>query len=279
MRVELERYVERVLGPCQVAGDRSWVHGESCVIEVRDVAGVTWFAKRHRRADKHRREVGAYRTWVLALGDHAPRLRAYDDDLQALVLSSVPGEAGSGVASEPDPEIQHQAGRLLRRLHDVESFGPWDDFAAETLDEFERWAARAGGLLEPRQLDFARGEVRDLIGLGSPLRVPCHLDYEPRNWLVADGRVHVIDFERAGPEIWINDLSRLYFGSWHDRPNLREAFLDGYGRTIGSDDRAVLLGCGALSAVSTVVWARAHDDAPFEEAGRQRLARLMAGRP
>jgi len=279
VRVDLERYAERVLGACQVVGDRSWAHGEACVIEVRDAVGVRWFAKRHRRADKHRREVGAYRTWVPALGDRAPSVRAYDDALQALVLSSVPGEAGSGEASEMDPEIQHQAGRLLRRFHDVESLGPWDDFAAEKLDEFERWAARADGLLEPRQLDFARGEVRGLGGLGSPVRVPCHLDYEPRNWLVADGRVHVIDFERARPEIWINDLSRLYFGSWLARPDLCEAFLDGYGRAIGSDDRAVLLGCGALSAVSTVVWARAHGDAPFEEAGRRRLARLMAGRP
>ena len=277
-RAELERFVERTLGPCRVVGDRSWVHGESCVLEVRDAEGGRWFAKGHRRPEKHRSEVDAYRRWVPVLGGRAPTLRAVDDDLPAILLSAVPGVAVSDVASEMDPDVQHQAGRLLRRFHEVESLGPWHDFAAAKLDAFERWAARAAGLLAPRQLAFARDEVRRLGEVASPVRVPCHFDYDGRNWLVADGRVHVIDFEHARPEAWINDLSRLAFGPWLARPGLRDAFLDGYGRPIGDDDRAILRGCGALAAVSTVVWARDHGDAPFEEEGRQRLAYLMARR-
>lgn len=274
MRHELDDYVEGILGPYRVIGDRSWGHGDSRVIEVRDGAGITWFVKRHHGKDRYCREVSAYRDWAPALGDQAPTLRSHDDALQVLVLSAVPGVADTG----RDPEIQRQAGTLLRQLHDAASPARWEDFAAEKRDEFEAWAARAAGLIEVRLLDFARAEVCGLAALGHPVRVPCHLDYSTRNWLVADGRVYIIDFEWAAPEVWVNDLARLYFGPWRDRPDLKDAFLEGYGRTIDPDDRAVLLGCGALTAVRTVVWARDHGDTPFEEAGRQNLQRLMARR-
>jgi hypothetical protein len=277
MGAELVRYLDRALGPCAVVGDRSWVHGRASVLEVRDVHGVTWFAKRHCGASNYRAELAAYQKWVPALGEQAPTLRAHDDALQTLVLSAVPGEAGSDFALGMDPAIQRRAGQLLRRFHEAESLGPWDDFAAAKLDAMEKWAARADDLLEPSQLDFARSEVRRLGGLGSPARVPCHRDYGPRNWLVADGRVHVIDFEWARPEVWVNDLARLYFGPWRDRPDLQEAFFDGYGRAIDETDRTILLGCGALSAVSTVIWAHAQGDASFEETGRENLRHLMAG--
>jgi Ser/Thr protein kinase RdoA (MazF antagonist) len=272
---ELERYLDRVLGPCTVVGDRSWVHGRAAVIEVRDADGVTWFAKRHSGERNYRAEVAAYRKWVPALGERAPNLRAHDEELQMMVLSAVPGEDGSGLALESDAEIQRQAGWLLRRFHDAESLGSWDDFAAAKLDEFEKWAARADGLLERTQLAFARREVRRLSEVERPVRVPCHRDYGPRNWLIADGRVSVIDFEWARPEVWVNDLARLYFGPWRERPDLQDAFLDGYGRAIDDSDRAVLLGCGALSAVSTVIWAHAQGDAAFEAIGRENLRRLM----
>jgi hypothetical protein len=273
----LVAYVEAVLGPCHLIGDRSWGHGKSTVIEVRDRDGVHWFAKSHRDKSSYRRELAAYRHWTRALGTHAPTLRAHDDELATLVLSAAPGGFNSGLASGLEPEIQHRAGALLRRFHDVEPPTLWEDFAAEKLDEFERWAAQSDSLLERRHLDFARTEVRDLAGLPTPRRVPCHLDYSPRNWLVADGHIHVIDFEWAEPEVWVNDLSRLYFGPWRDRPDLKDAFLDGYGQMIDEGDRAVLLGCAALTAVFLVAWAHAHRDAPFEEAWRQNLTGLMAG--
>ncbi len=171
------------------------------------------------------------------------------------------------------------AGTLLRQLHDAASPARWEDFAAEKRDEFEAWAARAAGLIEVRLLDFAQAEVCGLAALGHPVRVPCHLDYTTRNWLVADGRSTSSTSNGPRPKVLgVNDLARLYFGPWRDRPDLKDAFLEGYGRTIDPDDRAVLLGCGALTAVRTVVWARDHGDTPFEEAGRQNLQRLMARR-
>ncbi|AVT28936.1 hypothetical protein C6361_04880 [Plantactinospora sp. BC1] len=200
----------------------------------------------------------------------------------ALLLSAVPGEAG--LAHVTDPEVQRAAGVLLRRLHGTEALPPWTDLAAGKLDELDRLSVRASRLLEPRELDFVRAGLRDLSGIAAPARVPCHLDYGPRNWLVtgadrhgAERRVHVIDFEWAGPEVWVNDLNRLYFGPWRGRPDLADAFLAGYGRTLDDADRAILHACAALTAVFIVVWAQRRGEPGFAEAWRQNLRRLMDG--
>ncbi|MEO3930206.1 hypothetical protein ABGB07_41115 [Micromonosporaceae bacterium B7E4] len=282
MRAELAGYARQVLGPGQVVADRSWGHGVAGVLEVRDGDGTGWFVKGHGDPERYRRELAAYRRWVPGLGGHAPRLRAYDDERLALVLSAVPGEAGLSYVT--DPEVQREAGVLLRRLHGTETLPPWTDLVAEKLAELDRLSVRASRLLEARELDFVRAELRNLSGVAAPARVPCHLDYGPRNWLVApagrqraERRVHVIDFEWAGPEVWVNDLNRLYFGPWRDRPDLADAFLAGYRRTLDDADRAVLHACGALTAVFIVVWAHGRGEPGFAQAWRQNLRRLMDG--
>jgi Ser/Thr protein kinase RdoA (MazF antagonist) len=275
LRVGVQEWVERIVGPYQVVGDRSWEHGESFVVQVRDGEGTTWFAKRHRRADRHARELAAYQHWVPALGSRAPRLRAHDTDLKVLLLSSVPGSPGPEDAMAP--ALQHQAGQLLRRLHDAAPEQPWPDFAAKQLDRFEARAARAADLVDAPSLDYARAQVRELAGLPAQVKVPCHLDYGPRNWIVASGLLYVIDFEFAEPHCWLQDLGRLFYQPWQEHPDARAAFLAGYGRSLTDDDIGVLVALGASAAVSTVVWARSHGDAPFEASGRRCLADLMAG--
>jgi Ser/Thr protein kinase RdoA (MazF antagonist) len=165
---------------------------------------------------------------------------------------------------------------LLRRVHDAEPATAWDGFAAAKLAELELWAGRAAGLLDRRELDFARAKVRALAGLGQQLAVPCHLDYSLRNWLIADGRLSVIDFEWARHDVWVNDLIRLYLGAWPGRPGLRDAFLAGYRHEIGPADREILLGCAALHCVWLTVRAREYSDTAFSETSRQSLRRLIA---
>lgn len=79
MRESLSAYAERVLGPCRVLDDRSWAHRASLVLELRDAGGTVWFAKQHRKLDRYRAEAAAYQAWVPAMGNHAPRLHAYDN--------------------------------------------------------------------------------------------------------------------------------------------------------------------------------------------------------
>jgi Ser/Thr protein kinase RdoA (MazF antagonist) len=275
LRAGVGEWVERVIGPCQVVADRSWDHGDAFVVQVRDSAGTAWFAKRHRKAERHARELAAYQHWVPALGSRAPSLCAHDTDLRTLLLSSVPGAPGT--EDTMAPELQHQAGQLLRALHDAAPEQPWPDFAAERLAAFDVTATRAAGLVDARSLDFARAQVSALAGLPAQVKVPCHLDYGPRNWIVVDGVLHVIDFEFAKQHCWLQDLGRLFYQPWQEHPDARAAFLTGYGRALTDDDVAVLLALGAASAVSTIGWARAHGDGRFEASGRRSLADLMAG--
>ncbi|GAB3429520.1 hypothetical protein GCM10027569_74510 [Flindersiella endophytica] len=276
MDAELAAFVERAVGPCRLERDQSWGHGGSQVLALRSADGLQWFVKRPARTEQYERERTAYLRWVPALGDRAPALRAYDDKLGVLLLSAVPGalDYAAGASAHQD------AGRVLRRLHSAEALPVWDDFAAEKLAELESWTPRAASLLDAAELDFAYGSLRALEGLPPPVRVPCHLDYTPRNWLISsssDGgglRVHVIDFEWATPEVWVNDIARLHYGYWRDRPDLRDAFLDGYGRVPTEDELALMRGSYALSAVWMIVWAHDHGEQAFESGLRDNLKAL-----
>jgi Ser/Thr protein kinase RdoA (MazF antagonist) len=273
VRAPLERYAEQVLGPCTVEADCGWDHGGARVLRVRDASGTAWYAKQNPHHEVHAREVTAYRRWVPALGDQAPTLRAATDDLPALVTSAVPGTAFTGV----DLDVHHRAGILLRRFHEIETFLPWTDLVAHKVAEFDAWVARAPALLDRSELDFVRTSLRSLEGIPAPPRVSCHLDYSPRNWLVDDGRVHVIDFEWAQPEVWVNDLGRLFFGPWRTRPDLREAFLDGYGRHPDETDLALLIGSYTLTTVWHIVWTYEHRNHEFGTVVREILHALMRG--
>lgn len=271
VRHQLEAFAEQVLGPCRTVRECSWPHRGPCVLEIRDAEDTVWYAKAHRYEDNHLRELTAYQRWVPALQPHAPTLRASDADQRMLLFSAVPGSPLQGV----DVEVHHRAGVLLRRLHAAENLPSDPGYAASKQAELERWAARSDGLLDARELDFARAELRSLAELPAADLVPCHLDYSPRNWLVVGERVSIIDFEWAKPEVWVNDLARLFFGPWRRRPELRESFLDGYGRSLEDADVTFLLANHAFTTVWQLIWSHHHDNHSFATSTRQLLHALM----
>lgn len=282
-------YAEHILGPCELTEDCSWEHQMSLVLRLRDASGTFWFLKRHREGERYRAEVRAYRHWVAALGDRAPRLRACDDGLQAIILSAVPGDPvpwpDSAPTRQPSAQraaeavVQHDAGVLLRRLHSARQALRWNDFGPAKLDEFDQLSPLAAGLLTARELTKARAEVEALARLGSPVRVPCHRDYTPRNWLAGAAGLYIVDFEWSRLDVWITDLARLHLGCWQDRPDLQDAFLRGYGRELDDTDRATLQGCAVLTALWLLIKARETGQPSFEDASRAGLRRLLAGRP
>lgn len=233
-------------------------------------------------------ELTAYRRWVPALGGRAPQLRAHDDARHAIILSAVPGRPAPWPAADPhslgktqhaaETTLQHRAGALLARLHHAQPPKHWDEFGAAKMAEFERLTPRAATLLTSTELDFARAEIQALADLRSPERVPNHHDYNLRNWLVDHDAVYVIDFEWSHLDVWVNDLVRLSLGAWQTRPDLQEAFLDGYGRDLADDGRAALRGCSILTAVWLVVKARESGQASFEQGNRAALQRFMTDR-
>jgi hypothetical protein len=179
----------------------------SSVFRIRDAGGAIWFLKRHRDQERYRAELTAYRQRVPALHDAAPRLRASDDSLQAVILSAVPGKAAPWPATEAtgppadrsaEQHVQREAGKVLRRLHGAQPPLPWPDFAEAKVQQFDRLKTAAAGLLRPQELNRAGEQVKALDQIPAPPRVPCHHDYTPRNWLVSHGALHVIDFEWSG---------------------------------------------------------------------------------
>jgi thiamine kinase-like enzyme len=142
--------------------------------------------------------------------------------------------------------------------------------------EFDQLGSLAAGLLTARELWGARKEVEALTGLGSPVRVPCHRDYTPRNWLVGARGLYVVDFEWSRPDVWISDLARLHLGIWENRPDLCDAFLRGYGRAFDDTDHAILQGCAVLTALWCLIKARENGQPSFEEGSRAALQRLLA---
>ena len=278
-------FAGNMLGPCELEQDYSWPHGMSVVLRLRDARGVSWFAKRHRERDRYEAEVTAYRRWVPALAGHSPRLHAADDLRSAIIVSAVPGEPvpwpAADLCTPPDTDplaeqaLQREAGVLLRRFHDAQPPLPWDDLGAARLAEFDGFMPMASKLLDRRDLALARMQVATLSGLPCPGQVPCHRDYTPRNWLVKDGVQYVIDFEHARLDVWLADLARLHLGIWPDRPDLRQAFLVGYGRQLSDTDHAILQGVSALTSTWLIVKARAIRQPALEDAFRAALQRLL----
>lgn len=278
-------FARQVLGPCELERDYSWPHRMSAVLRLRDARGVTWFAKRHQERDRHEAEVAAYRQWVPALRGRAPRLHAADELRSVIIVSAIRGEPvpwpATDLGAVPDPDrpaeqaAHREAGALLRRFHDAKPPVPWDDWGAAKIAEFDRLLPMASLLLGRRDLALARAQVETLSDLSCPGQVPCHRDYTPRNWLAADGVQYVIDFEHARLEVWLADLARLHLGIWPDRPDLNEAFLDGYGRQLSDTDHAILHGVAALTATWLVVKAREIRQPALEDAFRAALRRLL----
>jgi hypothetical protein len=268
----------RILGPVTLVADMSWPHGDNTVCEVADRRGRSWIAKAVRNRDGYERELHALRRWAPALGPGAPDLLAADDAHQLLIMASRPGHLAEGTAAETDPAVHEQAGRLIRRLHDAEPPVADAEVAGRTARNLEIWISRGSHLLAAGDAGFSREQVRPLAALGPVPTVPCHLDNQPRNWLVDDaGTVSLIDFGVCKQDVWVRDMGRLYVQQWMDRPGLRAAFYAGYGRTPTAADLAVLRCYLAYSALTTVVWAHEHDDPDFEAQGRRTLAALRSG--
>jgi Ser/Thr protein kinase RdoA (MazF antagonist) len=291
LRTDLLEYADvldfagQVLGPCELERDYSWAHGMSAVLRLRDARRVTWFAKRHRERDRYEAEVAAYHQWVPALSGHAPVLFAADALRSIIVVSAIPGEPVPWPAADlcavadtdrlSEQAMHREAGVLLRRFHDAQRPLSRDDWGAAKIAEFDRLMPMASQLLSRRDVALARGEVETLSGLPCPGQVPCHRDYTPRNWLVNDGVQYVIDFEHARLDVWLADLARLHLGIWPDRPDLKQAFLIGYGRQLSDTDHAILQGVAALTATWLVVKAREIRQPDLEDAFRTGLQRLL----
>jgi Ser/Thr protein kinase RdoA (MazF antagonist) len=101
-------------------------------------------------------------------------------------------------------------------------------------------------------------------------------DYGPANWLVSDEGVWtgVIDFEFAYWDVRVTDFTRYPEWQWIERPDLIEAFFEGYGRAFTPQEEQQRLVSHAQFALSAVVWGLESAYYGFAAEGHQALKRL-----
>lgn len=204
-------------------------------------------------------------------GAAVPELHLADKATRTLVMSRVPGLRG-----QPDtPAMHHAAGRFLAALHRLPIT---DDDRMPLADALGR---RRQGWLSMCEHALTADELRVIddhlpcTGLfAGAVRVPCHRDFTPNNWLWDGERLSVVDFEHARLDLAGVDLAKLAVGPWLDAPALAAAFFAGYGRSPDDDpsERARLRTAIVLHGLASVAWGLEHDEPCFIDEGRRALA-------
>lgn len=266
------------LGPIEVRHDHSWASELSAVLEVRSAGGVPAIAKAHQSEARYAAETYAYDRWVPAIADRAPTVLARDDDRRVLILSLLPGETEPILQEDTARQVHRDAGAVLRRFHEAEACPDDLDEASRRVRSYRRWVGRAPkGLIDADDLAFAETYATVLSSLSAISVVPSHGDWSPRNWLVNGSTVGVIDFERAERAWWTKDLERLWWRDWLGRPDLREAFFDGYGRHPTEIEETAVVAASVLGHITTIVWGTQNGDLDFAERGRRALREIRTG--
>lgn len=268
-------YATGVLGPIEYTTDLTRRAGR--VVAVLDRAGEPWIIKTVPTQAEFRCELNAYTRWVPHFVDQAPRLRHADPKLHTVILQRLPGHTDWTF----EPRDHLEAGRLLRRIHEAaparRSGGGVGELTADKL-AVALQRLPDPGMLPADHLEYARACVVTLREEFDHLpRVPCHGDYGGHNWLRDADRLWVIDFASAAFNAAASDFARLFIGPWWERPDLIEAFFEGYGRLITDEElECVRLQLPTL-AICLIGYGRRHGDREIERRGSYRIHKLMAG--
>lgn len=256
-----------LIGPCEITQLLA-----PAVARVRTRHGREYVVKQHPSQTKHHREVHAYRHWTAALGSAAPELIAADPRTRTIITTALPGQPSVGT---PTAAAHRRAGTLLRRFHTAEPPRHLPDYRTWLQDRSEYWLGQARPFLRGPDLGIATAHLAALLEAPAPDGVPCHLDFQGRNWLHDQaGNLHLIDFEHARTDHPLRDLVRLRFRVWPAHPDLQEAFLTGYGQDLTADDNQTLHHLGALDALTAI--ARGHQTSNHHliESGHATLRQL-----
>lgn len=261
------------LPDADVVRDHGWGLVATTVLEV-VAGGDHLIVKAGGERDGHiARELDAHRKWLApwTVRGRAPVLVHGDVGAKLVVTRYLPGRLVLGDASADDPGTYRQAGELLAAFHGQESHVDPDHERTENakalawLDEPHRIDARTGERL--------RGQIASWPEPPATV-VPTHGDWQPRNWLVDEGVVSVIDFGRAALRPALTDFTRLAAQDFRRDPALERAFLQGYGGD--PRDPEAWLRQRVREAIGTAAWAHAVGDEPFEAQGHRMIAEVLA---
>ncbi|MEU7121729.1 phosphotransferase [Streptomyces zaomyceticus] len=246
------------------------------LLRLADSRGREFFAKHHSERERYVREVHSYGEWVTYLNGHAPRMVARRDATCTLLLTSFPGASADTLApGSPEEEQAHyEAGRMLGTLHHITVQPRTGAIGAELAQRLGSWITRAdrADLISTAEQNLLRHSA-DVLANTLMDSAVCHLDYQPRNWLVGPS-FGLCDFEHMRRDARIRDFARLEFRRWQAAPQLRKAFFAGYGTTLTDTEQRLLESFGAIEAVTSLVRGHEQDDLALSTHGRTVLARL-----
>jgi Ser/Thr protein kinase RdoA (MazF antagonist) len=263
----------KTLGPITVTPEATL---PAHVTSFTDARGHQYLAKRHTSRNRYVREVHAYTRRVPEIGGRAPQLVATDPEHLILLLTAVPGATADHVTPGTEAELAAHRGAadVLRRLHDSAAPEYSHDMAVTLAQRTANWVDRAGDLLNADERRLLLDHADAIAASFVEVRF-CHLDFQPRNWMVdGDGTVRLIDFEHARPDARIRDMARLAHRYWPHRPDLYQAFVGGYGASLSEEEWMLLHHFGALEAATALVRGHDTDDAALARHGRTLLDRL-----
>ncbi|MGD9646666.1 MAG: phosphotransferase [Pirellulales bacterium] len=155
-----------------------------------------WFSS----VERNWREAAVQRLCANLAPGHVPRVLFEDRENYLFAMSAVP--AGHRVwreellAGRIDPALGAQCGRLLAALH----VGTWHDaqVAVELGDRTLFYELRVAPYYETvaRDVPEARDWLRRLIeSLAAPARSLVHADFSPKNLLLVDSNLTLVDYE------------------------------------------------------------------------------------
>ncbi|MFE0063365.1 aminoglycoside phosphotransferase family protein [Streptomyces sp. NPDC059003] len=288
---DLQRWVSDHLPGADLGGaeDVSWSRGDSRVWRV-PAGGAAAFVKISPSAKDYRREVTGYTYAARVLAPYeAPRLLAADPGLQAIMSSPLPGRVVRGLPLAPAVErhVHELAGRVLRRWHDHSAPAPPQDLEAVRAsirgqaDEAAACLERTWAHLDAAQRSLVRAVAAELPELAEGLPVVYrHGDYSTRNWLwepepQQGGHGHgLIDFAMSQHGIAVEEFVWLCGALWVPRPDLKAAYLTGYGRALSDIEERVLRLLTTRLGVSYLHSGLAKERLDLVERGRLILTRM-----
>jgi len=272
LSTEQADHITRWLPGARLCADMSWNLVDTVVLDVESERGRCVIKAAGRANHPIGREITAHHTVTecLVRTGHAAALVEHDRSANLLVTRYVDGSLVMGSEAEFDCETYRQAGVLLRTFHDQ----------AARIDAGWEAAAVAKSLAwlkKPNRIsESVLASVQEILVSHRPqpvVVVPTHGDWQPRNWLVDQGKVKVIDFGRFDWRPAMSDFCRLAARQWSDNAALEHAFLAGYGSEPRDPEQWRLI--TLHEAIGTAVWAYQVGDEPFENEGHRMIANAL----
>lgn len=265
--------LEEWLPASRIVTDHSWGLVGTVVLELHH-GGERYIAKAGDASDRHiAREIHAHQAWLAPWNarGRAPRLVRADAQAKLLLTRYLPGKLVEGTDHETDPDTYRQTGELLAEFH-AQLAVPDEKHEARENHRSLNYLGKDHAIA-PELTARLRSEIASWPTPPVTL-VPTHGDWQPRNWIVQDTVVGIIDFGRADLRPAVTDFARLSVQQFLRNPALELAFLSGYGPD--PRDPAAWHRVQLREAVNTTVWAHQVGDHPFELQGHRMIAAALA---